>query len=147
YVAEPVRRAAGDAFSWEELTPTTVKGKADLVSVFALTGSKRYAARSQIRDERAIVGRAAELDAMGAQLDEALDGRGQVVGLSAEAGIGKSRLIAEFVGAATRRGVLVATGECQSYGKNTSYLVWREIWSTLFRLDRSVPEQEQVRAL
>ena len=147
YVAEAVRRAAGDVFSWEELAPTMVKGKADLVSVFALTGSKRYAARSQIRDARAIVGRAAELDEMGAELDEVLAGRGQVVGLSAEAGMGKSRLIAEFVGTARRRGVLVATGECQSYGKNTSYLVWREIWSTLFRLDRSVPEQEQVRAL
>jgi adenylate cyclase len=147
YVAEPVRRAAGDVFTWEELTPTTVKGKTDLVSVFALTGSKRYATRNQIPDERAIVGRTAELDAMGAQLDEALDGQGRVIGLLGEAGIGKSRLIAEFVGIARRRGVLVAAGECPSYGKNTSYLVWREIWSTLFRLDRSVPEQEQVRAL
>jgi class 3 adenylate cyclase/tetratricopeptide (TPR) repeat protein len=147
YVVESVRRAAGDIFIWQELTPITVKGKADLVSVFALIGSKRYAARSRIRDERPIVGRAAELDAIGVQLDEAVGGQGRVIGLSGEAGIGKSRLIAEFVGSAKRRGVLVTAGECQSYGKNTSYLVWREIWSTLFRLDRSVPEQEQVQAL
>lgn len=147
YVAESVRRAAGDGFTWEELAPTTVKGKADPVSVFALSGSKRHAARRQIRNERAIVGRARELDVMGAHLDEALDGHGRVIGVSGEAGIGKSRLVAELVDRANQRGVGVAAGECQSYGKNTSYFVWREIWSTLFRLDRSVSEREQVRAL
>jgi class 3 adenylate cyclase/tetratricopeptide (TPR) repeat protein len=147
YVAESVRRAAGDVFTWEMLPPLSVKGKADLLSVFALTNSKRHASRKQIGNERAIVGRAAELDTMGARLDEAQAGRGRVVGISAEAGIGKSRLIAEFVGIAKRRGILVAAGECQSFGKNASYFVWREIWSTLFRLDANVPEEEQVGAL
>ena len=147
YVAESVRRAAGDAFVWETLAPINVKGKAELLEVSALTGSKRHASRNHAGKDRAIVGRAAELDTLNATLDDVLEGRGQVIGLAGEAGIGKSRLIAEFVAVAKERGVLVAAGECQSYGKNMSYFVWREIWSTLFRLDRSILEEEQVRAL
>jgi len=147
YVAEPVHRAACDAFTWEKLEPLTVKGKADPVSAFALTGSKRRAVRRQSGDDGTMVGRAAELDALRARLDEAQNGQGRVVGLSGEAGVGKSRLVAELVAIAKERGVAVAAGECQSYGRNASYFVWRDIWSTLLRLDRSLAEEEQVRAL
>ena len=43
-------------------------------------------------------------------------GDGRVVGIAAEAGMGKSRLVAEFVRRARRRGSIVAFGECQSFG-------------------------------
>ncbi len=49
--------------------------------------------------------------------------------------MGKSRLIAEFVRNARRRGLFVAFGECQSFGTNTSYFVWREIARRLFGLE------------
>ena len=49
--------------------------------------------------------------------------------------MGKSRLIAEFVRNARRRGLFVALGECQSFGTNTSYFVWREIWLGSVRLE------------
>ena len=60
-------------------------------------------------------------------------GDGRIVGIAAEAGMGKSRLIAEFVRIARRRGLFVALGECQSFGTNASYFVWREIWRRLLR--------------
>ena len=147
YVSESVRRAAGEVFTWEQLAPITVKGKSEPISAFALTGSKRRASRRQAGYERAIVGRRAELERIGAKLDAALEGNGGVIGIAAEAGMGKSRLAAEFARTARQRGALVAVGECQSYGTNTSYFVWREIWSTLFRLDDSLPEADQVQAV
>ena len=51
-----------------------------------------------------------------------VDGDGRIVGIAAEAGMGKSRLVAEFVRAARRRGLFVAFGECQSFGMDTSVL-------------------------
>ncbi len=96
YVSEPVRRAAGDAFDWEDLAPIMVKGKAEPIAVCALTGSRRRASRRQSANEIPLVGRWAELETMSARLDEALAGQGRVVGVSAEAGMGKSRLVAEF---------------------------------------------------
>ena len=147
YVEESVHRAAGDALAWERLAPIAVKGKTDPLSVFALTGSHRHAVRRRGGYEGSIVGRARELDAMSARLEEALRGEGRVIGLSGEAGIGKSRLIAEFIGIAERRGARIAAGECQSFGRNVAYFVWRDVWSTLFGLDRGAPEDDQVQAL
>jgi class 3 adenylate cyclase/tetratricopeptide (TPR) repeat protein len=147
YVSAAVRGAAGDVFTWEKLAPITVKGKAEPVMAFALTGSKRHASRRQAGYDLPIVGRAAELQAITEKLDDALAGDGHIVGISAEAGMGKSRLAAEFVQTAKLRGVAAAVGECQAYGTNTSYFVWREIWSTLFRLDDGLPERDQIQAL
>ena len=53
--------------------------------------------------------------------------------------MGKSRLIAEFVRDARRRGLFVAFGECQSFGTNTSYFVWREIRRRIFGLEDAEP--------
>ena len=70
---------------------------------------------------------------------------GSVIGIAADAGMGKSRLIAEFVRQARTRGVLVATGECQAFGSNTSYFAWREIWRTLFGVDDALPGEDKAR--
>ncbi len=47
-----------------------------------------------------VVGREAELAALGAALAQALDGAGQLVCLTGEPGIGKSRLVRELAGQA-----------------------------------------------
>ncbi len=77
-------------------------------------------------------------------LAEADTGRGRIVGIAAEAGMGKSRLVAEFVRAARRRGHLVAFGECQAFGSNTAYFVFREVWRRLFVLEDGDPEAAQI---
>ncbi|MEP7181311.1 MAG: tetratricopeptide repeat protein [Betaproteobacteria bacterium] len=147
YVSQPARLAAGDAFTWDELAPLTVKGKAERVRAYALMGSERHAPRVQAKASLPMVGRRKELDALYEHLDLALSGRGRIVGISAEAGMGKSRLIAELAAGAEQREVLVALGECSSYGTNTSYLAWRTVWSALFGLDDSRSNQDQVREL
>ncbi len=147
YVSEQVRRAAGEVFVWKPIAPMRLKGKAEPVAVFALAGSMRQAARGAAGYDLPMVGREAELGVLAARLDEALEGRGQIVGICAEAGMGKSRLVAEFVQLAGQRGAAVAFGECQSYGTNAGYFAWREVWSVLFRLDTSQPVDEQARAL
>ena len=148
FVAKKVATFAGDKFTWEKLPPIPVKGKAEPVPVLALTGSKRHASRHHIGGHALpIVGRWAELERIGGRLDDTLAGNGQVVGIAAEAGMGKSRLVAEFARAATERGIVVATGECQSYGTNVGYFVWRNIWTTMFGLDGSQPAEAQVAAL
>ena len=91
--------------------------------------------RRQVRYELPLVGRRAELRELDARLDEARTGRGQVVGIAAEAGMGKSRLVAEFVRFARRAGLRVAFGECQAFGTTTAYLPWREVWRGLLGVD------------
>lgn len=143
YVSDEVRRAAGEGFVWETIEPLRLKGKADPVAVHVLSSSLALASRRQVRFELPIVGREAELTTLDEALVAANEGHGGVIGLAAEAGLGKSRLVAEFVRSARRRGILVAFGECQSYGRNTSYFVWREIWRRLLDVDDEASPEAQ----
>ena len=147
YVSEAVQHGAGDAFIWEQIPDLTVKGKTAPVVVFALTGSLARMSRRQTRYQLPLVGRRTELDRLQAGLAEARAGRGQVVAISAEAGMGKSRLVAEFVRTMRRRGQTLAFGECQSFGANSSYFAWREIWRRLLGIEDGDLEEEQRQAL
>lgn len=138
-----VQDEAGGGFTWEELDALTVKGKEEPVAAFALTGRTRGAGGRQVRYELPIVGRTAELEALDAALARAEEGQGSVVAISAEAGVGKSRLVAEFVRKAREHGVLVAFGETSTFGTNATYGVWQEIWRTLLRVEEGRPEDEQ----
>ncbi len=53
------------------------------------------------------VGRETEMDVLRARSDLSRDGRGQVVGLVGEAGVGKSRLLLEFIGTLDQHATLV----------------------------------------
>jgi DNA-binding NtrC family response regulator/tetratricopeptide (TPR) repeat protein len=67
------------------------------------------------------VGRGRELELLQSQLASAIRGRGQVVGIVGEAGLGKTRLVAEF---RQTLGDQVASleGHCLSYGSAIPYL-------------------------
>jgi predicted ATPase len=93
------------------------------------------------------VGRQTELALIGEKIDLTLTNKGQVVGVFAEAGMGKSRLVAEVIRIATEKNLLGYGGECQSYGMNTSYLVWQRIWQAFFNLNPDWSLAEQTLAL
>ena len=62
--------------------------------------------------ETALVGRDREMGALRGALASAFAGQGRVVAVSGEAGIGKSRLVAELVGEANGKGVRLLLGRC-----------------------------------
>jgi predicted ATPase len=68
------------------------------------------------------VGRDAEITQIGTALDRARSGRGQVVALVGEPGVGKSRLVYEFTHSDRAQDWLVLEAAAVSYGKATSYL-------------------------
>jgi DNA-binding NarL/FixJ family response regulator len=59
-----------------------------------------------------LVGRATEVDALGRALERARDGAGQTLLIAGEAGVGKSRLVAELRALAKQEGVLILAGAC-----------------------------------
>jgi len=62
--------------------------------------------------EMPLVGRATELAALQDAFEHAQDREGRVVAVLGEAGIGKTRLVAELIGAAEARGARVMVGRC-----------------------------------
>ncbi len=146
YASAPVRGAAGATFAWEPLRPMTVKGKSEPVVAFSLAGARGGRTR-RTRYRLPIFGRRAELEALRARLADATAGRGQLVAVTAEAGLGKSRLVAELIRDARRGGVMVAYGECQAFGANISYFPWRAVWRRLLHVHAELPAAEQASEL
>jgi class 3 adenylate cyclase/DNA-binding winged helix-turn-helix (wHTH) protein/tetratricopeptide (TPR) repeat protein len=101
-----------------------VKGLSEPVEVWELLGASGMRRRLQIARARGLtrfVGRQMELALLHAALAQAGAGRGQVVAVVGEAGVGKSRLVDEFVEAAHAQGWLVLDSAAMSYGQTTPY--------------------------
>ena len=148
-VNKTVCQGISEGFLWEELEPIRVKGKTEPISIYGLLGKKEQSVvrLQEPRYTLPMVGRQEELGRIELLLEEALRGRGQLVGITGEAGLGKTRLVAEVIHLANERQVTGYGGECQSYGKNISYLVWQSIWRSFFNLDPSGKLDEQTGSL
>ncbi len=123
-VSEATRRLAEAAFLFTPLPPLSVKGKAAPVTAYEVAGRRQRRARVELAAEQGLtplVGRDRELALLHQAFERAREGRGQVVGLVGEAGVGKSRLLYEFrreVGARA----LFLEGRCVSYGQTIPFL-------------------------
>ena len=106
------------------LGPIPVKGLTEPVEVFELVGASAVRRRLQAAVARGLtrfVGRETEIAALVQALARAGAGHGQVVATVGEAGVGKSRLIYEFVHSHRTQGWLVLEAASVSYGKATPY--------------------------
>ena len=109
----------------QALGPVPVKGLAEPVEVFELVGVTALRRRLQASVARGLspfVGRQSELEALQQALARAGAGQGQVVALLGEPGVGKSRLVYEFLQSHHTQGWLRLESSSVSYGKATAYL-------------------------
>ncbi|MBM6594042.1 AAA family ATPase [Microvirga pudoricolor] len=97
-VADATFRLTRGAFAFEPLGQRTLKGFAEAVQIWRPTGRRSHGVRfaSSRHPMTPLVGRDAELERLRHAWAETREGRGQVLTVVGEAGIGKSRLVAEF---------------------------------------------------
>jgi predicted ATPase len=69
-----------------------------------------------------LVGRDAELGRMLTLLDDAASGQAVVALIGGDAGVGKTRLVAEVTRMATEQGFTVLSGHCAELGESVPYL-------------------------
>src|SRR5712691_11192119 len=106
------------------LGPFPVKGLAEPVEVFELVGVSALRQRLQASAARGLtrfVGRQTEIEALRQALERATASHGQLVAVVGEAGVGKSRLVYEFVHSHHTPGWLLLESASVSYGKATPY--------------------------
>lgn len=143
-------QATHDRFRFDALPRVAVKGKPEPVAVYAPKPAIQ-AAHARRRNGRtpAFVGRTAELDAMRAAVAELAGGRGGLVIVEGEAGIGKSRLVEELLRLADEAGAECLVGTADAVEQATPYHCWRPVFARLLRLDPAGDAErhaEQVRA-
>src|SRR5262249_17048092 len=95
YLTEHTAALVAGYFELEDLGLFTIKGVSAPLRAWALIGQGRLRTRFEAARARGLsqfVGRSAELAVLEAAVEEAVGGQPHVVGIVAEAGIGKSRL-------------------------------------------------------
>ncbi len=125
-------------FALRDLGQANLKGVAGPLRVFELEGRGELRSRFDLSRSRGLskfVGRGRELEALEAALESALAGRGQVVGVVAEAGAGKSRLCFELFERCRARGLLVRTAAGVSHGRNVPLLPVLDFYRASFGIE------------
>ncbi len=115
-----------------------VKGLGRAVELFEISGAAPVRTRAQLAAHRGLsrfVGREAELAQLERRLELAGIGQGQVVQLVGEPGVGKSRLLWEFIGRQRNRGWSVLESSSLSHGRTSAYFPIVELLSRRFGIE------------
>jgi class 3 adenylate cyclase/tetratricopeptide (TPR) repeat protein len=123
-ISESTRRLTEGFFTVEDLGEFTVKGKTAPVHAYAATSEVVGRTRLEVSRERgltALVGREGELQRLRQAFEQAAAGRGAIVLVSGEPGVGKSRLLYEFLHRLEGTGAFELEGTCLSHGRSMPY--------------------------
>jgi class 3 adenylate cyclase/tetratricopeptide (TPR) repeat protein len=124
-VATSTRRLVGNGFELTDLGDHDMKGIAEPVHAWrverALVTESRFDARRGGSALTPLVGRDEELDLLLRRWSQARDGEGQVVLLSGEPGIGKSRILNALRERLEAQGVQALRFQCSPYNLNSAF--------------------------
>ena len=136
-VGERTVRAVGERFQFGPAIEVEAKGKAAPIPARELIGLGIGRGRRRTK----IVGREADLDQLELVARRAFqEGRPYLVSVVAPAGVGKSRLLEEFLDRLDD-GVRVATAQCLPYGQRLTYWPMRAILISIVGLaEEATPE-------
>jgi class 3 adenylate cyclase len=135
-----VQRLAEGFVQVKPLGPIPVKGIDNPIEVFELIGTTTVRTRLQAARARGFtrfVGRGAEMEVIQQAAEQARQGRGQILAVVGDPGVGKSRLFYEFLHSHYREGWLVLEAGCVSHGRRSAFLAVADLLRRYFRIERS----------
>ena len=161
-ITDETHKLIAPLFDFEDLGVVEVKGKEKPVRCYRVLQSK--AEPGQLRGieglEAPLIGRDLEMDRLRRATGELLQGRGQICSVMGEAGLGKSRLVAELHHALAAEGLLPDAesgagggpnapqpaiswyeGRSLSYETSTPYAPFVNLLNRLFGLDEEQTDQ------
>ena len=125
YVGNEVYRATREVFEYREVEASTRRQRTAPVRAFELLSEQERRYRARIGTERRVfsplVGRDAELATLRRVVARLRAGEGGIASVVAEAGLGKSRVVAELAASEEARGVGWREGRSVSTGQHLSF--------------------------
>src|SRR5262245_63003724 len=143
-VSEATARLVAGYVTLRDLGTSQVKGVSEPVRVFELQGIGQVRSRFDLARARGLtrfVGRDDDMAVLEQALAQARAGNGQVVGVGAEAGGGKSLLCFGLVERCRGRGLMVLQGAAVAHGRNIPLLPILQIFREYF----GIAEQDSER--
>jgi class 3 adenylate cyclase/tetratricopeptide (TPR) repeat protein len=141
-------------FDFEDLGGIQVKGKVEPVQAYRVLSAKAEPGRLRGIEglESPLVGRDAEMHTMRGAIIQLRQQKGQIVSVRGEAGLGKSRLIAELRKSPTpvvdaRAQLLWLEGRSLSYETATPYAPFVDLFTAHFALQADQPEERKYELL
>ncbi len=134
-VSEQARRLAGGSFEFEELGRQSLKGLVESRPAFRVLGLSQATSLFEAATAKGLspmVGREKELELLLERWPPARDGEGQVVLLSGEAGIGKSRILGALRERLEAQGVLSLRFQCSPFHVHSAF------WPVIDNFDRAL---------
>lgn len=143
-VAEDTYRLSKGYFDFEEAGGVEVRGRKKPAKSYRLLAA--LPARGRIPASLAsklspFVGRKQELEQLVGCYQQAREGRGQVVGMVGEPGVGKSRLLLQFRRLLPEGDHTYLQGECNTFGDSVAYLPLLGIMRALLDIDEGGEEE------
>jgi class 3 adenylate cyclase/tetratricopeptide (TPR) repeat protein len=135
--ADATLRAVEGYVHVKPLGPMPIKGLAEAINVYAVIGAGIARTRLQVSAARGLtrfVGRDAEMEQLHRALEQARAGRGQIAAIVGEPGVGKSRLVYEFIHSHHVHDWLVLESSSVSYGKASSYVPLSDLFRGYFKI-------------
>ncbi len=123
-VAEPTRQLLGDVFELSDLGPRELRGIAGKINAYVVTAERAAESRFEARSSGAVsamVGRKHELALMSQRWKQARAGEGQLLLLTGEAGIGKSRITRAMIDFAAGEPHVRISYQCSPYHTDSSF--------------------------
>ncbi|UCD82405.1 MAG: AAA family ATPase [Desulfobacterales bacterium] len=139
-VSTATHRLVRDFFQLESIGLVDIKGLEKPQEAYQLIKTGDVGTRigaSVAKGLTRFVGRKNTMGILMDVYDEVLTGSGQLVGLVGEAGVGKSRLLLEFVNLLAQDEFIYLEGRCLHYGGTMSYLPVLDIIRSYFEIQNS----------
>ena len=134
-VSERVQRLAGGVFDYEDLGEQTLKGIARPTHAYRIVGVGEASSRFDAANQGILtpmVGREQKIGLLLERWALAQDGEGQVVLLSGEPGIGKSRILSALRGRLEAQGAQALRFQCSPYYVNSAF------WPSIDNFERAL---------
>ena len=141
-VSEDIFNKTYSLFDYESLGAKEYKGKKKSITSYRLVQKKRVEKKVLARwlsESGKMIGRKKEVQALERGISTARRSKGQLLAISGEPGIGKSRLTQELIRLAGNAGFSIYKGDCVSYGSAFSYHPWVEIMTDIFGIQPADP--------
>lgn len=132
-----ISEATCHRYRYDDLGDVQVKGKSKPIAIARLRHARTLPDTTppSLRAVLPMVGRDLEYAIAAAHTAALTGGRGGVLLIEGEAGMGKSRLLADVRSALVQQGLVVLSGAGQSIEQQTQYRAWRDILAGLAGID------------